>query len=310
MFRRCLCAAMAVASALLLEAAVLGAATTASNPDERANRAYQTQVDIAERNVWPKQEPACSFVIMNDLHVYPSSPPEALASIIKRLNPMKPQFAVFAGDLNASQSASIPEREDAMKALMAATRDIADFPCYYAMGNTDMAPGDDPAVVFRKWTNGQTHYSFNCGGVHFVVLYTGQDKPARFGIVDKEQLEWLKKDLESMKKGMPVVLFGHHPLYDDAAKWEKDNWAIENSAELMALLQPYHLIATFAGHRHLNRMSLDKRGILHVINGTMVGDHSDDVGPKHDGIGYRWVRITSDKIVTTWIRIGEYPVGK
>jgi hypothetical protein len=57
-------------------------------------------------------------------------------------------------------------------------------------------------------------------------------------------------------------------------------------------------------------MSLDTRGVLHVINGSMVGDHSDDVGPKKDGIGYRWVALTTDKISTTWIRIGVSDIPK
>lgn len=110
------------------------------------------------------------------------------------------------------------------------------------------------------------YYSFESGGVHFVMLYTEREKPARFGTVSAPQLEWLKADLEAMKKGTPVVLFGHHALYPDEHKWEQDNWGIDNSPQLLEILKPYHLIATFSSHRHLNRMSLDSRGVLHLIN--------------------------------------------
>ena len=67
---------------------------------------------------------------------------------------------------------------------------------------------------------------------------------------------------------------------------------------------PYHIIATFSAHRHLNRMDIGPRGALHVINGTMMGDHSDNLGPKNDGIGHRWVSITTKQIATTWVRVG------
>ena len=52
-------------------------------------------------------------------------------------------------------------------------------------------------------------------------------------------------------------------------------------------------------------MDIGPRGALHVINGTMMGDHSDNVGPKDDGIGYRWVSITTRQIsisaLPTWM---------
>ena len=106
-----------------------------------------------------------------------------------------------------------------------------------------------------------------------------------------------------------MVLFGHHPLYVES-KWEGNEWGIDNTKELFDVIRPHRVIASFSGHRHLNRMSLDLRGALHVTNGAMMGDHSDNVGPKNDGVGYRWVRIDREKIVTTWIRIGFSDLGR
>lgn len=231
-----------------------------------------------------------------------------LDALTDHLNHQKPAFMAFVGDLNHSQSADLAERNASMQTLMRATAERAAFPCHYGMGNTDMGPGDDPCLVFRNWFKSKPYYSFNRGGVHFVMLYTEKDKPDRYGTVDDGQLQWLARDLRALRQGTPVVLFGHHALYDWAGKWEKDNWGIDNSQELLAVLAPYHLIATFSGHRHLNRLSLDKRRVLHVINGAMVGDHSDDIGPKQDGIGYRWVSIAAGTISTTWMRVGSSPI--
>ncbi len=41
----------------------------------------------------------------------------------------------------------------------------------------------------------------------------------------------------------------------------------------------------------------------------MMGDHSDNVGPKNDGIGYRLVSITNKQIATTWVRVGSWDLA-
>ncbi len=278
------------------------------NEDEKANARYFTEVAVPELERWNKRSTHCRFVVINDIHLSPGEPRE-LPQVILRLNKLRPDFVVFLGDLNNSQSAPDSEIDAAFKTLFEVTANHAEFPCYYGMGNTDVNAGADSCEVFRRWAKTKPYYSFDHGGMHFVMLYTEKDKPERFGIVSSEQLHWLEEDLKEQAIGMPVVLFGHHALYEWAGKWEKDNWGIENSAQLLALLRPFHLVATFSGHRHLNRMSLDERHVLHVINGPMVGDHSDDIGPKQDGKGYRWVTITNDKIHTTWIQIGTAPIS-
>lgn len=265
---------------------------------------------MPEIQKWGSRPMRCHFVVINDTHVGPGEM-RGLDTAMLRLKDQNPDFIAFTGDLTRGQGESESTKRDSFKTLVEAAQK-AQRPFYLGMGNTDMVlvPDGDPTRVFRESTKTSPYYSFESGGVHFVMLYTEKPKPSRLGTISEQQLKWLQADLEAMEKGTPVVLFGHHPLYPDEHKWEQDNWGIDNSQQLFDVLQPYHLIATFCSHRHLNRMSLDSRGVLHVINGAMVGDHSDDVGSKKDGIGYRWVALTNDKISTTWIRVGLSEIPK
>jgi len=278
--------------------------------DERTHVQHRTEVPVPEIKKWGCRSMRAHFVVINDTHVGPDDM-RGLDGAMLRLKNQKPDFIVFTGDLTRGQGESESTKRASFKTLLEAARK-AERPFYLGMGNTDMVldASGDPTRVFRESTGTAPYYSFESGGVHFVMLYTEGPKPSRVGTVSDQQLRWLQADLQAMGHGMPVVLFGHHPLYPDESKWEQDNWSIDNARQLFEVLEPYHLIATFCSHRHLNRMSLDARGVLHVINGSMVGDHSDDVGPKKDGIGYRWVVMTPDKISTTWIRIGVSDIPK
>jgi len=270
--------------------------------DELSDVVDRTEVPIAELVKWGEKDVSCRFVVINDIHLRPDGPTGECETIMLRLKEQRPDFIVFNGDLQYGQGKSQQVLLDAF-GLLKRLAQKAEVPCYFGMGNTDMLGGNDPAQPFRTAFNTEPYYSFDAGGVHFVMLYTEKTVPDRYGIIADPELAWLKTDLDAMPRGKPVILFGHHALYVDA-KWGSDSWGVENSRELFELLEPYHLIATFSAHRHLNRMDIGPRGALHVINGAMMGDHSDNVGRKNDGIGYRWVSITNRQIATTWVRVG------
>jgi len=270
--------------------------------EEKDNARFRTEIPIAELSKYGEREATCSFVVVNDVHVT-AEDTSRIDRVVARLVQLRPDFVVFVGDLCYGQGGTMEQKRHILRAARTAGAK-AGVPCHYGVGNTDMCPGDDPTLAFRAALETDAHYSFDSGGVHFVMLYTEQEKPSHWGTINSDELTWLEADLDAIEPGTPVVLFGHHPLYVES-KWEGNEWGIDNTQELFDVLKPHHIVASFSGHRHLNRMSLDRRGALHVTNGAMIGDHSDNIGPKNDGIGYRWVRIDSRKLVTTWIRIGS-----
>ncbi len=299
--------AVAVAGTLTSTLSTAQEASDELTPDEPSKVPYRTEVPIAELEKWGEQAMSCRFVVINDIHLRTTGPTGDCEAIMVRLKAERPDFILFNGDLQYGQGESKQVLLDVF-GLVKRLAQKAEVPCYFGMGNTDMLEGSDPPQPFRAVFNTEPYYSFDAGGVHFVMLYTEKAAPDRYGIIADPELAWLKTDFDAMQTGKPVILFGHHALYVDS-KWGNDDWGVENSRELFELLQPYHIIATFSAHRHLNRMDIGPRGALHVINGTMMGDHSDNVGPKNDGIGYRWVSLTTKQIATTWVRVGSWDLA-
>jgi 3',5'-cyclic AMP phosphodiesterase CpdA len=67
-----------------------------------------------------------------------------------------------------------------------------------------------PASLYREFL-GETNYSFDHRGVHFIALgNVSRAKPE----VGPEQIAWLKKDLARFPKSAPIVVLRHRPLFD------------------------------------------------------------------------------------------------
>src|SRR5258706_4252548 len=91
---------------------------------------------------------------------------------------------------------------------------------------------------------GETHYSFDHKGVHFVAIDNVSDPGANVG---EAQLQWLKADLAKLKKSTPIVVFTHRPLFDLAPAWD---WATRDGAKVIDILMPYANVTVFYGHIH------------------------------------------------------------
>ena len=79
------------------------------------------------------------------------------------------------------------------------------YPLYFTPGNHDVWSSYS-REVFEKESRGKSHYSFDYEDAHFVVLDTAIPKE-----VTKEQLDFLKKDLEENKDADPKFIVFHHP---------------------------------------------------------------------------------------------------
>jgi alkaline phosphatase len=102
---------------------------------------------------------------------------------------------------------------------------------------------------------GKSYYSFDRGGMHFVVLdscFRSDGQPygrKNFQWTDAnlsvDELEWLKADLNANEK--PVIVFAHQRL--DV----KNNHGVKNQAKVRSILEAsQNVIAVFQGHSHKN----------------------------------------------------------
>lgn len=173
----------------------------------------------------------------------------------------------------------------------------ADYPTpfFNCMGNHDHN-GAEPAgpdtdflasLPYQK-SFGPRYYSFNIGGVHYVVLddvfYKNQKgkAPTMPGIagrrnyddmITSEQLDWLRKDLEGIPTSTPIVVAMHVPML----KWKGISDEVlprlekESVDEFMSIVEPFDEVHTISGHSHrqvLTRMPGDKIRIDHNMAGT------------------------------------------
>ncbi len=139
------------------------------------------------------------------------------------------------------------------------------IPFFQCLGNHDMDynKGDDENSddTFQK-TFGPTHYSFNRGQVHYVIMdnvrYLGKDKEYD-GFFQQNQLDWLQKDLSFVAKDKLIVLCVHIPVH----KGTKNNTA------LYSLLEGRN-VHIMSGHTHYHVNAI--QGTIYEHNhGTVCG---------------------------------------
>jgi len=187
------------------------------------------------------------FVQLSDSHWGFSGPPNpdaanTLKKTVAAVNALaeQPDFILFTGDL--TQTTDDPKER---RKRMAEFRDIVGG---LKVKTVHFIPGEhdaslDNGAAYKEYF-GDTHYSFDHKGVHFIALDNVSDPGARVG---DEQLEWLKTDLEKQKKDARIVVFTHRPLFDLVPKWD---WATRDGDKAIALLMPYPNVTVFYGHIH------------------------------------------------------------
>ncbi|MDB5821896.1 MAG: serine/threonine protein phosphatase [Herminiimonas sp.] len=187
------------------------------------------------------------FVQMSDAHwgFKGDANPEADVTLKKAVTAVNalaepPDFIMFTGDLTHTTDDPAERRR-----RMAEFRDIVS---HLKVKTVRFIPGEhdaslDGGAAFKEFF-GETHYSFDHKGVHFVTLDNVSDAGARLG---DEQLAWLESDLAKHARNAPIVVFTHRPLFDLVPKWD---WATRDGDKAIALLMPYQQLTVFYGHIH------------------------------------------------------------
>ena len=137
---------------------------------------------------------------------------------------------------------------------------LTGLPFYQVIGNHDMdynnrSDGLSDKSFSEKF--GPTHYSFNIGHIHYVVLkdvfYYGYSYQY-LGYINEIQLQWLEKDVSKVKPGSTVVVAIHIPtIYGESKEADSYSTLLSNSVmnrtALFSILAPFktHILS---GHSH------------------------------------------------------------
>jgi len=188
-----------------------------------------------------------SIVQLSDTHVGFQGPPDPLGTkafehavdVINALDP-QPDLILFTGDLT-HDSDDPAEHAKRFKTFRSISDRLRVKKRMHVPGEHDAAL--DGGALFRE-NFGETHYSFDHRGAHFVALdNVSMGKP----IVGDEQIAWLKKDLARFPKTAPIVVFTHRPLFDLKPEWE---WFTSDGDTVMNVLAPYDNVTVLYGHIH------------------------------------------------------------
>ena len=211
------------------------------------------------------------FVVMGDTHYILDPEPYAvefgsvrqwprrLEWALRLAAALEPEFVVHLGDLTEEN----PQKDGFAAARRAALAQMerCGIRPYHVAGNMDIGDKPDPAM-WSDWVSastlsayheqlGRSWYSFDRGGIHFVVLNSQiMNGPLAEA---EEQRRWAQRDLAA-HQGVPIFLFMHMPPF--FVDLEEPDRGFYNSVDeparswLTELLRRHRVQLLFSGHTH------------------------------------------------------------
>jgi hypothetical protein len=236
------------------------ARTTAPVATQPATTAKPAAPAVAGDTTAPTAKDSVKFAIIGDSGTGERGQYETAAMMIKARAVFPFEFVLMVGDnLYGSERPQdfVRKFETPYKPLL-----DANVPFYASLGNHD-----DPNQRFYKYfnMNGERYYTFKKQSVRFFALDSNY--------MDRDQLAWLKKELEGSGSDWKIAYF-HHPLYSSGGTHGSE-------VDLRQLVEPlflqYGLSVVFAGHEHFYERIKPQRGIQHFTNGGAAKLRAGDI---------------------------------
>ena len=222
--------------------------------------------------------------------------------------PMQPDFIVFTGDLTHTTD-DAQERRKRMGEFKDIVKELKVKTLRFMPGEHDASL--DSGAAFKEFF-GDTHYTFDHKGIHFIVLDNVSDPAAKIG---EEQLAWLKKDLAKLDKAQPIVIFTHRPLFDLYPDWD---WATRDGAQVVEALSPYQHVSVFYGHIHQEHHQMTGHIAHHAAKSLIFPQPAPGSQPKRTPIpwdeaapfkGLGWRSVAADAKKADF-KLDEHPADK
>ena len=180
--------------------------------------------------------------------------------------PSLPHFVLHTGDLTHLAK---PDEFDAVAELL---KEVKAGKVLYVPGEHDFDGDGNKEYLKRygKGTTGTGWYSFDYDGVHFIGLVNVANAKSGsgdggLGVIGKDQLEWLKKDVDGLKDSNPVVVFAHVPLWTVYEKW---GWGTRDSEQALKILKRFGSLTVLNGHIHQVLRKVEGKVTFHTARST------------------------------------------
>jgi 3',5'-cyclic AMP phosphodiesterase CpdA len=209
-----------------------------------------------------------TFAQISDSHIGFSKEPNkdvtaTLRAAVEKLNALKgrPAFLLHTGDLT---HLARPEEFDTCAEVIKGFKGET----IHVPGEHDLFTDDGKSYLERygKGTQGTGWRSFDHKGVHFVGLVNVMNLQAgKLGVLGREQLDWLKKDVAGLGDSTPVVVFAHVPLWTVYEKW---GWGTEDGGQALGLLKRFGSVTVLNGHVHQILQKVEGKVTFHTARST------------------------------------------
>lgn len=239
--------------------------------------------------------PSFRFVHLTDMHVQPElGAVEGFKQCIEAVNRLspKPDFVITGGDLIMDALAVDEPRMNLQWTLFDECMKGLELPVHHTIGNHDVVGWSKNQQIkpthaqygkrlfAERYGHGQTYRSFDHRGWHFILLDSiGQasDSPDYIGLIDDQQKDWLRRDLEATGKSKPIIIVTHIPFFStwhqvvgSPQKALSAGALISNGFELRKLFEPYNIKLVLSGHGHV-RERIDVNHVTHIQSGAVSG---------------------------------------
>jgi len=219
-----------------------------------------------------------TFVQISDTHIGFNRPANTdvaatLQAAIAKINalPRQPDFILHTGDLTHLAK---PQEFDLLDQNL---RSLRRRDVFCVPGEHDLT-GDDGKLYrerFGKGSAGSGWRSFDHKGVHFVGLNNAAQLEG-FGMLGADQLAWLRRDLDGLAAGTPIVVFAHIPLWAVYPEW---GWATRDSAAAMDLLRRFGSVTVLNGHIHQVMQKVEGNVAFHTAASTAFPQPAPGAAP-------------------------------
>ena len=253
------------------------------------------------------------FAQLSDVHwgyQGPANPDAAvtLRKAVASVNALEtqPDFIVFTGDLTHTTDDPV-ERRRRLAEFKSIVADLEVKTVRFMPGEHDAAL--DSGAAYKEFF-GETFYSFDHKGVHFVAIDNVSDAAAKIG---DAQLAWLKADLARQVKDAPIVVLTHRPLFDLAPQWD---WATRDGAQALEILMPYRNVTVFYGHIHQEHHHMTGHIAHHAAKSLIFPLVAPGSQPKREPVKwdpaqpYKGLGFRSVEAEKGGLKVVEYPVIK
>ena len=210
------------------------------------------------------------FAFLTDIHLqYKNNAVEGFKQAIDTVNMIDPDFVITGGDLIMDALGQTYGRADSLYNLYGEVAKGFNMPQYNTMGNHEIygiykRSGADKThpeygeKMFEKRL-GKSYYAFDHKGWKFMIINSIEDtKKSRYvGLIDEEQIEWIKKELQKTDSNTPIVISTHIPfitifkqIYSGSTAANDSSLVVVNSKDVIDLFKDHNLKLVLQGHLH------------------------------------------------------------